>query len=67
MIEGHRHDDYSQPGHKHTESDVSSLVVDLAAKAASVHTHVQADVTSLVADLARMATGNYLYLNAFFV
>ena len=55
MIEGHRHDDYTLLGHKHAESDVTSLVVDLAGKAASVHTHAEADVTSLVADLGLKA------------
>lgn len=32
-VEGHRHEDLSQLGHKHAESDVTSLVADLALKA----------------------------------
>jgi hypothetical protein len=35
------------------ESDVTSLVSDLAGKAASSHTHAESDVTGLVADLAK--------------
>lgn len=42
--------------HTHPESDVTGLVADLAAKAASVHTHAEADVTNLVADLATLTT-----------
>lgn len=38
--------------HTHTESEVTSLTADLAAKAATSHTHAESDVTSLVADLA---------------
>jgi hypothetical protein len=38
--------------HTHAESDVTSLVTDLAAKAAATHTHAESDVTSLVTDLA---------------
>lgn len=34
------------------ESDVTGLVADLAAKAASSHTHAESDVTNLAADLA---------------
>lgn len=41
--------------HTHVESDVTSLVTDLAGKAATVHTHAEADVTSLVTDLAGKA------------
>jgi len=37
------------------ESQVTNLVTDLAAKAASVHTHAESDVTSLVTDLAAKA------------
>lgn len=37
------------------ESDVASLVTDLAGKAASVHTHAESDVTGLVTDLAAKA------------
>lgn len=42
--------------HTHAESDVTSLVSDLAGKAATVHTHAQGDVTGLVAALAAKAT-----------
>lgn len=38
--------------HVHSESDVASLVADLASKASLVHTHTESDVTGLVADLA---------------
>ncbi len=38
--------------HVHPESDVTSLVTDLAGKASTVHTHAESDVTSLVTDLA---------------
>jgi hypothetical protein len=43
------------PTHTHAESDVASLVTDLAGKAASVHTHAESDVTGLVTDLAGKA------------
>ncbi|MBZ5596023.1 MAG: carbohydrate binding domain-containing protein [Acidobacteriia bacterium] len=43
------------PTHTHAESDVTSLVTDLAGKAASVHTHAESDVTGLVTDLAAKA------------
>lgn len=43
------------PTHTHAESDVTSLVTDLAGKAASVHTHAESDVTGLVTDLATKA------------
>lgn len=38
--------------HTHAESDVTSLVSDLAGKAPATHTHAESDVTSLTADLA---------------
>lgn len=43
---------YSAVGHSHAEADVTSLVSDLAGKAAASHSHAEADVTSLVGDLA---------------
>jgi hypothetical protein len=41
--------------HTHPESEVTNLVADLAAKAATSHIHAQADVTGLVAALAAKA------------
>ena len=47
--------------HTHTESDVTSLTADLAAKAAASHSHVESDVTSLTTDLAaKLAKGSNL-------
>lgn len=43
--------------HSHAESDVTSLVADLAGKAAAVHTHAESDVTSLTTDLAARSQG----------
>jgi hypothetical protein len=45
--------------HSHAESDVTSLVSDLAGKAATSHSHAEADVTSLVADLAGKAAASH--------
>lgn len=41
--------------HTHTESEVTSLTADLAAKAATSHTHAESDVTGLVVGLAAKA------------
>lgn len=43
------------------ESDVTSLVSDLAAKAASAHTHTEANVTNLVSDLAAKAASSHTH------
>jgi hypothetical protein len=40
--------------HTHPESDVTSLVTDLAGKAAASHTHAESDVTNLTTDLASL-------------
>lgn len=42
--------------HTHVEADVTSLVTDLAGKAAATHTHAESDVTNLTADLAAKFT-----------
>lgn len=52
----HNHDaNYSGLVHTHAESSVTSLVTDLAGKAASVHSHAESSVTNLVTDLAGKA------------
>lgn len=43
--------------HTHVEGDVTSLVTDLAGKAASTHTHAESDVTNLATDLAAKPNG----------
>ena len=44
--------------HTHAQGDVTSLVTDLAGKAATVHTHAAADVTSGTFAVARVGTGS---------
>lgn len=44
--------------HSHPQSEVTSLVADLAAKAASSHSHAESDITNLVADLAAKAAAS---------
>jgi microcystin-dependent protein len=63
---GHNHNGtYATSSHSHAESDVTSLVSDLAAKAASVHTHAESDVTSLVTDLAGKASSSHLHTGTY--
>jgi hypothetical protein len=45
-LAAHTHAAYAATAHAHTESDVTSLVADLAGKAASVHTHEPTDITA---------------------
>jgi hypothetical protein len=47
-----------------TEADVTSLVSDLAGKAATAHTHAESDVTSLVSDLAGKAALSHSHAEA---
>ena len=45
--------------HTHLESDVASLVTDLAGKAAASHGHPESEITSLVTDLAGKAASSH--------
>jgi hypothetical protein len=50
--------------HTHPESDVTSLVADLAGKANTSHTHSEADITGLVADLAGKAASSHNHVSS---
>jgi hypothetical protein len=54
----------SDIGHTHPQSDVVSLVSDLAARAALVHTHAQSDVVNLVSALAGKAASVHTHTQA---
>ena len=54
----------SDIGHTHPQSDVVSLVSDLAARAALVHTHAQSDVVNLVSALAGKAASVHTHSQA---
>ena len=49
---------YANATHTHAQADVTSLVTDLAGKAATVHTHAAADTTSGTFAVARVGTGS---------
>ena len=49
---------YANAAHTHPQADVTSLVSDLAGKAATVHTHAAADVTTGTFAVARVGTGS---------
>jgi hypothetical protein len=52
-LAAHTHAAYAALVHTHAESDVTSLVTDLAGKAASVHTHEPVDITAATLHEAR--------------
>jgi hypothetical protein len=45
-LAAHTHSAYAGTSHSHAESDVTSLVTDLAGKALTVHTHAATDITA---------------------
>jgi hypothetical protein len=54
----------SVPAHTHAQADVTSLVADLAGKAALVHTHAEADIIGLATDLAGKAALSHTHTSS---